>query len=260
MTSLLLPGVELGAKPKPSCPRCGGKLVMRRCRPCQKDTPRIGGAAWKRWTNGLQRIVVARCEAAGLGRLDLATWEALLLDTSMPPETAALVADIATLPFSAKRYRAVLDRAVTRSMIFYGLAKLPEMKPSLFPHKADNIAGVASKKIWAQRDRVAAGEVFERRHDAELVHEAIVEYETREALQGRLRGAVLETAVQEAVAREAERVRGFWGRPSDEYRKAARVELRGLRVEALPVRLADGIAEEEAAEVEATVSRMERAA
>lgn len=258
MTTLSPP--DLAPKAKLCCLLCGGKLAQRRCRPCQKDTPRPGGAAWRRWTRGIDRVVRARLDAAGLGRLWASTWEALLLDAPMPAETATLVADIATLPLSPKRYQAALDRAVTRSQIMYALAGAV-LGSKDDPHKADNIAGIAAQKIWAQRDRVAAGEAFERRHDAKLVHEAVVEYEARATLKRCLRGEALEAAVRAAVAREAERVRGLWGRPSDEYPRAARVEAATLRIGLPPFRVDDAVAEDEAAEAEATAgSRIARAA
>lgn len=260
MTQALLLGVIRGPKPKASCKLCGGKLVMRRCRPCQKDTPRLGGAAWSRWTRGLCRTVRARCESAGHGRLALATWEGLMLDEPLPIETTPLVADIAALPFSHRRYQRCIDVAVIRAQLETHLIGQGYPNGPAGKWVADNIAGVAAEKIQAQRDRIAAGDVFERRHDAEFVHEAIVEHEARQELKGRLRGEPLETAIRDWVEREAERVRGRWGRPSDEYPRTARVELAGLRFEAPAARVDDSAAEEEAAEIESAVTRRARVA
>jgi hypothetical protein len=233
---------------------CGGKLARARCRPCQKDTPAPGGPAWRRWTRGIDRVVRARLDGAGLGRLWAPTWEALLLDGVVPPEAAPLVADIARLPFSSKRYQRVIDRALLHSQIETMLSRAGLPNGERGGWVASNVAMAAAERIQAQRDRVAAGEIFERVHDAEIVHEAVLEHELRVALRRKgLRGARLEQAVAARVAEEMQAVRGSYGRPSDEYPREMRIELVLPRVAApTPLRIEDEeLAVTEAAEDEA---------
>lgn len=254
MQALLL---DIGPKARRRCPICDGPIKAGRCRPCQKDTPAIGGPAWHRWTRGIDRVVRARLDAAGLSRLWADTWEALLLDTPMPAAAAPLVADIARLPFSPKRYQRFVDRAVTASQLIYILARggvRREADDERDPVR--DIAAVAAERMQVQEDRRAAGEVFERVHDAEILHEAVLEHRARKALRrAGLRGQALERAVRARVEREMAPLRGSWGRPSDEYPRDARIEVTGLRVAAPE----DEDAALEAAEDEAAVPRRGRA-
>lgn len=234
------PLLDLGPPPLPACAMCGGKLARARCRPCQKDTPAPGGPAWRRWTRGIDRVVRARLDGAGLGRLWAATWEALLLDGVVPPEAAALVADIARLPFSRRRYHRVIDRALLHSQIETMLSRAGLPNGERGGWVASNVAMAAAERIQSQRDRFAAGEVFERVHDAEIVHEAVLEHELRVALRRKgLRGVRLEQAVAARVTEEMQAVRGSYGRPSDEYPRAARFEVVLPRVAPAAVRIED---------------------
>ena len=240
--------LDLGPKPaRPPCSTCGGPRRARgRCRPCEKDHPAPGGSAWRRWTRGIDRVLRARLDGAGLDRFWVKALAAVLGDEPIPPEVAPLVADLARLPCSPRRYRRKLDQALTRSQIGQQLYEQGLRGTARDPHRVDNIAGRAAELIWAQRDRVAAGEVFERRHDAELVEQAVLEDEAREQLRARgLRGARVEAAVVATVARAMEGVWGTYGRP-----RALRVAVEGLRI-AVDVVCDEEAAAEEAAEVEA---------
>lgn len=244
--------LDVGAAAPPACPMCGGPIRSGRCRPCQKDTPPIGGAAHDRWTRGIDRVVRARLDGAGLGRFWAATWEALMLDTPIPAETAPLVADIARLPFSHRRHQRLQGRALLHSQLETMLCGAGYPNGERGSWVASNIAGAAADLIMAQRDRVEAGEAFERVHDAELVHQAVLEHGIRAALRAKgLRGQSLDVAVRARVEREMALARGTWGRPSDEYPTAARFDVEALRV-ALPGRIdVDDEAVLEAAEDEA---------
>jgi hypothetical protein len=105
--------------------------------------------------------------------------------------------------------------------------------------------------IWAQRDRVTAGEDFERRHEAEFVEQALLEHEAREQLvaAGWRKGSKLDAEVVRLVELAKGDVRGSYGRPSDEYPAAARIDVETWRIAPPAVRVDDG-AEEEAAELE----------
>lgn len=244
--------LDVGASARSPCPMCGGPIRSGRCRPCQKDTPPLGGPAHDRWTRGIDRVVRARLDGAGLGHLWAATWEALMLDTPIPPETAPLVADIARLPFSHRRFQRMVTRALLHSQLETMLCRAGHPNGERGGWVASNTAGRAADLIMAQRARVDAGEVFERAHDAELVHQAVLEHGVRAALRAKgLRGQRLDVAVRGRVEREMALVRGTWGRPSDEYPAAARIDVGALRV-ALPVRIdVDDEAALEAAEDEA---------
>jgi hypothetical protein len=185
------------------------------------------------------------------------TWEALLLDNrEIPPEAAPYVADIARLPFSARRYKRVVDQALTRAHIGYRLAEQGICATPADPHKVDNVAGRAAALIWAQRDRVTAGEDFERVHDAELVEQALLEHEARELLveKGWRKGPKFDAEVTRLVELAMRDVRGSYGRPSDEYPTAPRFDVGRLRIALSPVRVDDGVAEQEAAELESAES------
>lgn len=234
-----------------ACPTCNGPIKAGRCRPCAKDTPASGGPAWRRWTRGIREVVRARCDAAGFGQLACETWEALLFDTPAPPETAAHVADVARLPFSMKRYQRVVDRALLHSKVETMLVQAGYPNGQQGRWVASNVAMVAAERIMVQRERVAGGETFNRRHDAELVHEAVLEHEAREQLRVEgWRGARLAAEVNRLVEVAMRDVRGTWGRPSDEYPKAVRIAAPTVRV-AVSVQ---GDPEEDAeAEAEASV-------
>lgn len=245
--------LDVGPKPPPApCSTCGGPRRARgRCRPCEKDTPAPGGRAWDRWTRGIDCVVRARLDGAGLDGLWVAVIGAILFDHGpVPPAAAPLVADLMALPCSHRRYQRKLDQAITRAQIGYHLAEQGLRGTARDPHRVDNVAGRAAELIWAQRDRVAAGETFERRHDADLVEQAVLEHEAREQLRARgLRGKRLEAAVVSTVARAIEDV---WG--SHERPRALRVAVEGVRIAVEQVRVDDGGAEEEAAEIESAVS------
>lgn len=200
-------------------------------------------------------MVRARLDGAGLGGFWAATWEALMLDTPIPPATAPLVADIARLPFSHRRYQRLQSRALLHSQLETMLCRAGYPNGERGGWVASNIAGRAADLIMAQRDRVEAGEAFTRAHDAELVHQAVLEHGVRAALRARgLRGPGLDAAVRARVETDMALVRGTWGRPSDEYPTGARIEALALRVDvhAVPVWLDDEAvveaAEDEAAE------------
>lgn len=138
----------------------------------------------------------------------------------------------------------------------------------MHPHSTSRERGGACSSRTTDRSRRSAprGDVFERVHDAELVHEAVLEHETRAVLksEGRRAGAALDAEVARVVEGAMREVRGSWGRPSDEYPKDARVELTGLRV-ILSGRVAsenddDHEAVTEAAEEEAAPPRRGQAA
>lgn len=248
--------LDVGAKPPWSCPLCGGtSKKLGRCRPCFIEPPAPGGPAHARWTRGIFRVV--RTKLAHLpDRVVMDTWEALLLDNrEIPPEAAPYVADIARLPFSARRYKRVVDQALTRAHIGYRLAEQGICATPADPHKVDNVAGRAAALIWAQRDRVTAGEDFERVHDAEFVEQALLEHEARELLveKGWRKGTKSETEVARLVKIAMRDVRGSYGRPSDEYPAAARVVAESFRIAPLDLRVDDG-AEAEAAELESAES------
>jgi len=246
--------LDVGGKPAWSCPMCGGiSRKLGRCRPCFIEPPAPGGPAWRRWTRGIDRVMRARLDAAGLGRLWCDTWEALLLDERpIPPEAVPLVSDLARLPFSARRYQRVVDQALTSAHIGYRLAEQGIRPTAADPYKVNNVSRRAAALIWAQRDRVTAGEDFERVHDAELVEQALLEHEAREQLvAARWRnGPKLEAEVARLVELAMRGVRGSYGRPSDEYPTAARFDVGALRIALPPVRVDDGDAEQEAAEIE----------
>lgn len=183
-----------------------------------------------------------------------------MLDEPLPPETAGLVADVAKVPFTSKRYQRAVDQAVTRSQVETMLCNAGYPDGVDGGWVADNIAGRAAALIWAQRDRVAAGEVFTRAHDAELVHQAVLEHGLREVYREKgLRGARLEEVVADRVEREMALVRGTWGRPSDEYPKAARVAAPALRVDAYEPPAWEDACEEGAEDEVAPVPRRIRA-
>ena len=169
-------------------------------------------------------------------------------DTPLPVETAALVADLAGLPFSRRRYGRKRDEALLRATLGKHLYAQGLRATTGDPYRVDNVAGRAAALIFAQRDRTARGEVFERQHEAEFVEQALLEHETRDALTAKgLRGKKLDAAVRAAVEKAMDRVRGSYGRPSDEYPKAARFQ---VTPEATPLRVAtpqEGADEEESA-------------
>jgi hypothetical protein len=184
----------------------------------------------------------------------------MLDNRPIPPEAAPLVADIARLPFSHKRYQRAIGEALTRAQIGRHLHEQGLRGTARDPYRVNNVAGRAAALIWAQRDRVAAGEAFERRHDAELVEQALLEHEAREQLRADgWKGARLEAEVGRLVEITMREGRGSYGRPSDEYPTQARFAVDRARVvleRALPVRveMEEGLAEEEAAEIESAES------
>lgn len=207
-------------------------------------------------------MVRARLDGAGLGHLWAATWTGLMLDEPLPVETAPLVADIARLPFSHRRYQRLQSRALLHSQIETMLCRAGYPNGERGGWVASNIAGRAADLIMAQRAQVEGGEASARAHDAELVHQAVLEHQHRTRLRGKgLRGPHLERVVAERTEADMVLVRGTWGRPSDEYPKEARIEPLTLRVDVheVPVWL-DEEAVVEAAEDEATVETQERRA
>ena len=245
MSQQALPGLAVSARPV--CPLCGGKLVMRRCRACQKDTPAPCDTAWKRWVRGLEQTVRSRCEAAGLRHLEAPTWRALMLDDALPPETAPLVADIAALPFSARRYRRNIDRAVLASMLLGAVIDLGvrrEADDKRYPVR--DVAFLAACRIREEADRrgVPLDEV-DARTKGEIVYRAALEHQTRKRLMRTgLRGGELERAVVTTVDRELAAI-------ASHQQQTRRLVAAPLRVETTGPRIDDGVAEDEAAEAEA---------
>lgn len=236
-----------------SCPTCGGtKKKLGRCKPCHVEPPKPGGGAWDRWTKGILRVVRTRLAHLSEGVI-ADTWEALLLDSRpIPEEVRALVADVAALPFSAKRYDRAANQGLTTHFVQVTLAEQGVRGTDADPHRVNNIARRAAALIWAQRDRVEAGEAFERQHDAELVEQAVLEQEARDLLrsEGWRNGVKLDREIDRLVAIAMRDERGTYGRPSDEYPKDARIKVADFRIaSAATVRVDDG-AEEEAAETE----------
>jgi len=147
------------------CPRCRGKVVRRRCRACDKDTPSPGTPSWSRWTMNISREIRDRCWKAGLQAHAMPAMEAIVFDRgTCPPEVAELLADIAALPCSRARYEVVLERALNE----VGLSlRLPDLHRQRL-------------RVEAPRARIAASD--ENDHAAEL--EAAAEEQTANAVGG----------------------------------------------------------------------------
>ena len=243
MTQALL--LDVGPRPKrprAPCPLCGGtRFKLGRCKPCFSETPKPGGRTWCTWTNGIRDVVRARLAALPESVITT-TWEALLLDRGeVPAEAQSLVADIAALPFSARRYQRKLDVALTASFFVYDLARLGvrrETDDERDPQR--DIALVAAGRVKAEEER--RGEQLDAPERATLLLRAVLEHYARKKLTARgLRGAALERAVTAVVDRQE---------AAFAAEKGQRFSIEGLRIDVPAVRVDDAVAEEEAAEAE----------
>lgn len=238
--------LDVGARPaKPpwSCPTCGGtKKKAGRCKPCVVEPPKPTGTTGKKWISGILRVV--RTRLAHLpDRVVMETWEALLLDSRpIPEEARVLVADVAALPFSAKRYQRALDRALCASQLLGILAELGvrrEADDQRDPQR--DIASLAARRIFEERDRLDVADLGGRR-TADILWRCIFEHRARKRLaRTGLKGAALERAVIAEADRDEAAI-------ETDLARTSRVGT-GLRIEAPAVHVDDG-AEEEAAEIE----------
>jgi hypothetical protein len=221
---------------------CGGtKKKLGRCKPCFSETPKPGGRAWCRWTNGIRDVVRARLAALPESAI-IDTWTALLLDRGEVPEGArAIVADIAAIPFSARRYQRSIERALLASFFVYDLGKLGvqrEADDARDPQR--DLAHLAAARVQVEEDR--RGEELSAVERAGILVRAVLEHYARKKLTAQgLRGAALERAVTVVVDRQE---------ASFAAEKGQRFAIAAARIEVLELRVSDGDAEEEAAEAE----------
>ena len=224
-----------------SCPTCGGTTKKAgRCKPCHIEPPKPTGTTGKKWISGILRVV--RTRLAHLpDRVVMETWEALLLDSRpIPEEARALVADIALLPFSAKRRRRLEDRCVLAATLAPTVALFRVERDSADRDPRGDVAREASKRIMAAED--AAGGEIGGRARAAIVTRCVLEHNARKRFaRTGLRGDSLERAVQAEAERDEAAIEVDLARTN-------RVST-GLRIAPTAVRVDDG-AEEEAAEIE----------
>lgn len=234
-------------RPRAPCPLCGGaRFKLGRCKPCFSETPKPGGRTWCTWTNGIRDVVRTRL-AALTESVITTTWEALLLDRiEVPAEARPLVADIAALPFSVRWYQRKLDVALTASFFVYDLAKLGvrrEAGDDRDPQR--DIALVAARRVQAEEAR--RGETLGSVERGALLVRAVLEHYARKRLAAQgLRGVALERAVTVVVDRQE---------TAYAAEKGQRFAPEQLRIEAPAARVDDGVAEEEAAEIEHAAAR-----